>query len=238
MTERPWDRFLTDQDRAHVKRQPAAPTGRGERPALLLVDLYRWVFGDKPEPLLDAIERWPGSCGMAAWEAIPHIQRVLSHAREATIPVIHVTGLDAIPGWRSGTPRGGTQPEAVDQRRRRYDIINEVAPRDGEPVLRKSAPSAFWGTPLAGYLNSLGIDTIVVAGESTSGCVRATVVDAKSYRYNVVVVADCVFDRHQASHAINLFDMDQKYADVVSVDEAITYIRNCRTTHPTEPSAA
>lgn len=228
--KRVWDDFLTEQDRAHVEMHPAGRKGVGQRPALLLVDLYRWVFGDEPQPLLEAVKTWPGSCGLNGWNALPHIQRLLGEARATGTPVVHVTGLDAIPGWRQGA-RGGDQeasPAALDRRRRRYDIVDQLAPLPGEPVLRKAAPSAFWGTPLAGHLNGLGIDTLVIAGESTSGCVRATVIDGRSYRYNILVAEECVFDRHQASHAINLFDMDQKYADVVSLEQAIEYLRKGR----------
>ena len=70
MPERVWDRFLTEQDHAHLAMGAHRRIGFGNRPALLLVDLYRWVFGDKPEPLLEAINTWPSSCGLAAWEAI------------------------------------------------------------------------------------------------------------------------------------------------------------------------
>jgi nicotinamidase-related amidase len=97
----------------------------------------------------------------------------------------------------------------------------EVAPTAGEIVLHKSAPSAFWGTPLVGLLRGLDVDTVVVVGESTSGCVRATVVDGRSHRYHMAVVEDGVFDRHEASHAMALFDIDQKYADVISSGAAI-----------------
>jgi len=101
-----------------------------------------------------------------------------------------------------------------------------AAPIDGEVVLQKAAPSAFWGTPLAGHLTSLRADTIIVAGESTSGCVRATVVDGKSHRLKVIVPEECVFDRDEASHAINLFDMEEKYADVIPLEEALAYLRS------------
>jgi nicotinamidase-related amidase len=227
MAERVWDRYLSDQDRAHVARQPAARKGVGRRPALLLVDLYRWVFGDRPQPLLEAIETWPASCGLAGWNALPHIQRLLGEARRLGVPVIHSTGLEGMPGWRDATPRGGTAvpPGDAERRRRRYEIVDEVAPIDGEVVLDKAAPSAFWGTPLIGHLTALGADTIVVAGESTSGCVRATVVDGKSHRLKVIVPEECVFDRDEASHAINLFDMHEKYADVIPLDDAIAYLR-------------
>lgn len=217
MTERIWDRFLTEQDRAHTARQPAVQRGLGQSPALLMVDLYWNAFGDRPLPLLEAIEEVPSSCGMAAWDALPHLRRLLETARGAGIPVVHVSGLAALPSWREERLVDG---RGADERlrARQFEIVDDVAPIDGEVVLRKAAPSAFWGTPLAGHLNQLGVDSLIVAGETTSGCVRATVVDACSYRYPVTVVEECVFDRTEASHAINLFDMAQKYADVVSVD--------------------
>jgi len=225
---RVWEPFLTPGDRARVEAQPAILKGGGSRPVLLLVDLYRWVFGDRPEPLLEAIKEWPGSCGLNGWNALPHIARVLGGARELGIPVVHVTGLEGMPGWRDVNPRGGGSADPVrDERRgRRYEIVDEVAPGDGEVVLRKTAPSAFWGTPLIGHLTALRADTVVVAGESTSGCVRATVVDAKSHRFKVIVPEECVFDRDEASHAINLFDMHEKYADVIPLDDAIAYLRS------------
>ena len=227
MAERVWDRYLSEQDRAHVARQPAARKGAGERPALLLVDLYRWVFGDRPEPLLEAIETWPGSCGPAGWQALPHIQRLLAGARGLGQPVIHVTGWEGLPGWRDATPRGGpAAPGDAERRRRRFDIVDEVAPIDGEVVIRKTSPSAFWGTPLVGLLNGLDVDTIVVAGESTSGCVRATTVDGKAHRYKMLIAEECVFDRHEAPHAINLFDLDQKYADVMPLEDVLAYLRS------------
>jgi nicotinamidase-related amidase len=111
-----------------------------------------------------------------------------------------------------------------DRQRRKYDIIDEVAPLPGELVIRKTSPSAFNQTMLLHYLRGLEADTLIVCGESTSGCVRATVVDAKAYRYHVLIPEECVFDRHEAPHAINLFDMDQKYAEVLPVDDVLTYM--------------
>jgi nicotinamidase-related amidase len=230
MNDRVWDRFLTAADQAHLAQSRDRRVGRGDRPALLLIDLYRAVFGDRPEPVLEAIRTWPSSCGPAAWEALPSIQRLLAGARSAVIPVIHVTMLaDAgMPGWSEGIHGQSTarpsDPAALDRQRRGPEIIDELAPIAGEVVLRKSAPSAFWGTPLMAELNRLDVDTLIVAGESTSGCVRATVVDAASYRFRVQVVEECVFDRHEAPHAINLFDMHQKYADVIPLAEALEYI--------------
>jgi maleamate amidohydrolase len=226
MAERIWDRFLTEADKAAVAQAPAPRKGMGGHPALLMVDLYRWVFGDEPQPLLESIRTWPGSCGLNGWNALPHIERLLGAARAAGIPVIHVTGSDELPGWRDRSPRGtlGTDPGAADRKRRRYEIMPQVGPIEGELVLRKISPSSFNGTPLAGILQGLGVDCVVVAGESTSGCVRATVVDAKAARFRVLIPEECVFDRHEAPHAINLFDMDQKYADVEPLEQVLEYL--------------
>jgi nicotinamidase-related amidase len=237
MAERVWDRFLTEQDRSHVTMRRHRKIGFGKKPAVLLIDLYRWVFGDKPEPILEAVKTWPSSCGLAGWNALPHIQELLSAARKAGIPVIHTTGLDGagVKGWaalREGTESTGTTPEAMERYRHRYDIIDEVAPLPGEAVIKKSSPSAFWGTPLVGHLNFLDVDTILTCGESTSGCVRASVVDGCTNRFRMMVVEEGVFDRHEACHAVNLFDMNQKYADVVSLADALDYLKAWRAERP------
>lgn len=234
MQPRVWDRFLTEQDRAHLAASTHRPIGFGQRPALLLIDNYRWVLGDQPEPLVEAIKNWPGSTGLAGWEAITRVRELLAAAREVGIPVVHVTGLhedeSGLPGWSFRRERAKSElnPEAQDRVRRKYDIVDEAAPIAGEVVLRKSAPSAFWGTPLAGHLVNLGIDTLIVGGESTSGCVRASVVEGASYRYRMIVAEECVYDRHEAAHAINLFDMDQKYADVLPLAQVVEWLRAWR----------
>src|SRR5581483_9593884 len=92
---------LTESDRAHLGIARDRRVGFGQRPALLLIDLYRWVFGDEPQPLVEAVKTWPGSCGLAGWRALPSIQRLLGLGRELGLPVIHLTGLDGagMPGW-------------------------------------------------------------------------------------------------------------------------------------------
>lgn len=232
-----WDRYLTDMDKAHLAMSQDRRVGFGSRPALLLIDLYRAVFGDKPEPLLEAVKTWPSSHGMAGWNALPHIQRLLEASRAAQIPVIHITMLteSGMLGWydaahrdsggRAGLGRGAQlDAAALDRKKRSADIVDEVAPVAGEVVLKKTAPSSFWGTPLAGHLTFHGVDTLIVAGEATSGCVRASVVEAASHRYRVQVVEECCFDRHEATHALNLFDMHQKYADVIPVNDAVSWL--------------
>lgn len=236
-----WDPFLTDRDRVALAREPDDRVGFGSRPALLLVDLYRGAFGDEPLPLEEAVKLWPSACGLVAWESLPRIQHLLEASRGAGLPVVHVTGLgdSGMKGWSEaihpgGGRRGAGRLSGTDRYARRYEIVSELAPIPGEVVLRKAAPSAFWGTPLVGYLLSRGVDTLIVAGEATSGCVRATVVDAASNRFHVTVAEDCVFDRHEATHAINLFDMHQKYADVMPLAEVRAWIEG----HTARGSAA
>jgi nicotinamidase-related amidase len=102
-----------------------------------------------------------------------------------------------------------------------YRIPPEVAPEPHDIMLPKKHPSAFFGTPLASYLVDLQVDSLIVTGCSTSGCVRSTVVDAFAYNYKVLVPFDAVYDRSETVHKVNLFDMGQKYADVMSTDDVI-----------------
>ena len=104
--------------------------------------------------------------------------------------------------------------------------LTGVAPVDGEVVFRKAAPSAFWGTPLLTYLVQLKADTVLVCGVSTSGCVRASVVDAVQSGFPTLVVREAVGDRAQAPHDANLFDMGQKYADLVTMREAAAHFES------------
>jgi nicotinamidase-related amidase len=230
MAERVWEKFLTEQDKATLVGKAERKIGFGERPAMLLIDLYRWVFGDKPQPVTEAIKTWPGSCGLAGWNALPYIQKLLAKAREVGIPIIHVTGMDgvAVEPWafrRDTKKRATMSAEELDRFRRRYDIVDEVKPIPGETVFKKVSPSAFWGTPLIGHLNFLGVDTIITCGESTSGCVRASVVDAFAYNFRALVPHDAVYDRCATSHAVNLFDMAAKYADVATTAEILERLR-------------
>ena len=227
-TPRIWDEFLTDTDRKWTQQRAKRPVGFGKAPALLMIDLYRGGFGDLDEPLLDSMRSWPWSCGPHGWRALPHIVQLLHTARTAQIPVIHSTmrqSDDGLLGWMEAVhgDNGGamTQSDDAATARRAKEIIDEVKPMPGEALIAKSAPSAFWGTPLIAHLNQLGVDTVIVAGMATSGCVRASVVDGAAYRLHMMVVQDCVFDRIEASHALSLFDIDQKYGDVVSLLETV-----------------
>ena len=233
---RVWDAYLTPQDKLVDAVRSRGTFGFGERPALLLVDLYRAVFGDAPVALPEAMNDWPSSCGLAAWAAVPHIQRLLAAARAAQIPVFYSTDMEmnATPllSWSRARTRtravAPDSPAMAARRLRMHEIIDEVAPIAGELVIEKASPSCFSGTPLMAQLIARGVDTILVGGESTSGCVRAAVVDGCTARFNMIVAEECVFDRTEASHAINLFDMHQKYADVLPVDEIIAHLQRKR----------
>jgi nicotinamidase-related amidase len=217
---RPWQAVVPDSDRqiygdaAFSERQPF-----GARPALLIVDVVQSFVGSKPMPVLDAIREWRTSCGQAAWDALPHIRRVLDAARAATVPVVYTTGHPDFKAFCGGS----TKASARNDRRRpgSEEIPDAIRPRDDEFVLPKTKASAFFGSPLATYLHGLGVDAVLICGCTTSGCVRATVVDAFSHGYRVFVVEEGCFDRSQFSHLVNLFEMNAKYADVIAVDEAV-----------------
>lgn len=249
MGARVWDPFLTEADKAHFAvEKKKLPYGFGTKAAVLSVDNYRAVVGDRPQPLLEAVTEWPSSAGLAGWEALRHIEVLLAAARAADVPVLHVTGMavedTGVHGW-AARRRGLLQPverDAAEQDRhdRRYDIVEQAAPLPGEVVLTKTAPSAFFGTPLMAHLTLNHIDTLIVCGEAVSGCVRATVVDGCSYRLHMIVVEECVYDQHETLRAINLLDMDRKYGDVISLAETLAWLEQ----HPggigsaQEPSAA
>jgi nicotinamidase-related amidase len=105
-----------------------------------------------------------------------------------------------------------------------YVIRPEFKPQAGDVVITKQRASVFYGTPLMAHLTQLGIQTLIVCGESTSGCVRATAVDAYSNGFHVVLVEECCFDRSELSHKVNLFDMHHKYTDVMHVDDVVAHL--------------
>ena len=105
-----------------------------------------------------------------------------------------------------------------------YTIRSDFKPQAGDVVITKQRASVFFGTPLTAHLTQLGVHTVIVCGESTSGCVRASAVDAYSHGFHVVLVEECCFDRSMLSHKVNLFDLHHKYADVMKVDEVVAHL--------------
>lgn len=226
MSERIWDRFLTERDReVFAASGYAAPVGTGRRPALLVVDVSYNFCGEKSEPILDSIKTWRNSCGESAWEAIAVIRRLLDGAHAAGVPVFFSTNTRRADGFDAGAWRWKNARELEDATKEiaGNEIVAQVAPEARDVVILKTKPSAFFGTPLLSFLVDLQVDTLVVCGVSTSGCVRASVIDAFSNNLRVQVVEDACFDRSEASHAINLGDMNAKYADVVGSDQVLDY---------------
>jgi nicotinamidase-related amidase len=231
MTERIWDRFLTPRDRAvFAAAGYGARQGFGKRPALLVVDVNYFFCGEKPEPILESVRRWRNSCGEDAWVAMPVIRRLVEVARAKGLPVIYTTGAPRADGWNRGSWAWKNSRNSED-RSAGHDlaldgntIVPDIAPAPQDLVVTKEKPSGFFGTPLASYLTLLGCDSIVITGTTTSGCVRATVLDAFSLNYRCTVVEDGCFDRSQASHAINLCDMHAKYADVLPSSEVLDFL--------------
>jgi len=229
MTEPIWNKFLTERDKAVFAAGGfGARAGFGKRPALLVIDV-NWAFcGLRPEPILESIKSWRTSCGEEAWVALEHVKALIDAARGKGLPVIYTTGERRPDNWDGGSwlwksargdEKGGSPGSNVDGN----EIVAMIAPGPQDIVIRKQKPSGFFGTSLAAYLTLLGCDSVVVVGTTTSGCVRATVVDAFSLNYRVTLAEEGCFDRSEASHAVSLCDMHAKYADVVSTAEVLSY---------------
>jgi len=198
-------------------------TYMGRSPGLLAIDLYNLVFEGGARPVLEVVKEFPSSCGIYAWNAIKPTQELFALARAKNIPVIYTTS----------ETRKEAKPAAVHATNRRirqlktnaYEIHEAFKPEPGDLVVYKQRASGFFGTPLVAHLTRMGIDSLIVCGESTSGCVRASVVDAYSYGFHVVLVEECCFDRSILSHKVSLFDLHHKYADVMHLDEVKRHLQ-------------
>jgi maleamate amidohydrolase len=193
----------------------------GLRPALLAIDLYDLVYRGGPRPPNELIARYPNSCGIFAHRAIAPTKRLLAAARRAGIPIFYCTQ-ETRPQNR---PKG-----AVSTRQQLaipadgYAIYHEFTPQPEDVIITKQRASIFQGTPLFSHLSLLGIQSLIVCGESTSGCVRASAVDAYSSGFHVALVEECTFDRAELTHKVNLFDLHHKYVDVMHVDEVVAHL--------------
>lgn len=195
--------------------------GFGRRPALVVIDMTLG-FTDPESPLACDLE-----------EPVANIRELLAAARRAEIPVAFTTVayresdkltaaafIDKVPALL--TLEAGSRWAEIDPR---------LAPRETEPVLNKLFASGFYGTGLPSLLAAAGVDTLLISGASTSGCVRATAVDALQYGYRPVVPREAVGDRNPAAHEANLYDIDAKYGDVVPVERALEYLEKIGAAH-------
>lgn len=224
-----WDDVISETDRRVFEAAGWGRTaGPGLRPVLMVIDVNYNFVGDRPEPILESIKRWRFSCGERGWLGIAATRRVLDEARRLRLPVIYTTTPRRPDGFDLGVwnLKSYRADEEVDvQGHLGNEIVADVAPEPGDLFIEKKKPSAFFGTPLASYLTALRADTIILTGTTTSGCVRASAVDAISENFRVVIPEQCVWDRGEMSHKVNLFDLQQKYCDVVEVDEILAYLR-------------
>ena len=188
--------------------------GFGARPALIVVDMSLG-FTDPTSPLACELD-----------EVVVAIQALLKEARAARLPVVFTTvaldaaGRAAAKAFIDKVPAMST----LEAGSRWVEIDDRLAPLPEEPVLVKVFASAFFGTALQSLLVANGCDSLIVTGASTSGCVRATVVDALQHGYRPIVPREAVGDRNPDAHAANLYDIDAKYGDVVSVDEVLEHL--------------
>ena len=235
MSERIWDKFLTERDKTVLAASGFGSLADwGKRPALIIIDVNYAFCDGKPMPILESIKKWRTSCGEDAWEAMPVLQKLIWLCRDKGIPVIYTTGTRRPDNWDSGSwswksKRRAETPVLDADGRDGNTIVDDIAPGPQDIVVLKQKPSGFAGTPLASYLQLLGCDSLIVTGTTTSGCVRATVLDAFSLNFRCTVVEDGCFDRTQASHAINLFDMHAKYANVRPSEDVVEYIKTLPT---------
>lgn len=191
----------------------------GPRPALLAIDLYNIVYRGGAYPPHEIAEEHPSTCGIHAWDAIEPTKRLFAAARSAGLPVFYTTS-PAGPGKVTATNRQKGAGRSEDD----FAIHEAFAPEPDDIVIYKERASGFYGTPLSAHLTRLGVSSLIICGESTSGCVRASTVDAYSHGYHSTVVEECVFDRSDLSHKVNLFDLHHKYADVMGVDEVVAHL--------------
>ena len=228
--EQVWDRYLTERDKqVFATGGFGATQGYGKRPAVVVVDVNYAFCGERPEPILESIKRWRASCGAEAWDGVAAIAKLLAAARARGLPVVYTTGARRDDRWDAGSwawknPRVTEQPRTQAENLDGYTIVPQIAPQSRDIVIYKHKPSAFFGTPLQSFLVQLGVDSILLTGTTTSGCVRATAVDAFSFNYRVALVEEGCFDRSQASHALSLCDLHAKYADVVALEDALRHI--------------
>lgn len=197
--------------------------GFGQRPALVVIDFLK-AYTIEGAPLYA-----PGVV-----EAVAQTPALIASARASSIPVIHTRILYLAENCADGGMWVKKSPvmKAMVEGNVLAEFCEGVEPAAGELVIVKQYASAFFGTSLASHLHAQGIDTVIMAGCSTSGCIRASAVDAVQHGFRAIVVRDCVGDRHPDPHNANLFDIDSKYGDVVSREEAITEIAKVKPNSP------
>ncbi len=220
----PWDGLFSSAEIAAATAggygRRVAATGR---PALLIVDVVRGFTGYEAETFAQGIARFRQCCGPYAWTAIPPLVELTGLFRQAGWPIVFTRGAgnaDRSTVQLAKNARVATTDQAT--RSIANEFLPELQPMGADLVIEKPRPSAFFRTPLLDHLRDQRVERLVVTGCTTSGCIRATVNDGFANELAMLVPYECVFDRFPTSHRVNLFDMNAKYADVISVSELIS----------------
>ena len=196
----------------------------GRNPALLAIDLYNLAYDGGPRPVHELQKDFPSSCGEYAHAAIAPTQRLFKAARAAGIPIVYTT--QETRGEAFPTRVVATRRVSNRTNERSWQIKEEFAPQPGDLMIYKQRASAFYGTPLVAHLQMMGVQSLIMCGESTSGCLRASSVDGYSNGFHVTIAEECCYDRHLLSHKINLFDMHHKYCDVMHTYEVVAHLNS------------
>jgi nicotinamidase-related amidase len=212
-------RDIVDDEILEIYESYRRETFVGDRPALLAIDLYNRAYAGGSGPVREINRQFRGACGEYGWNAVPPTKKLFAAARRAGIPVIYTTGT-----VRQGRVKSTNRDHGRELTNHDYDIKEEFTPEEGDLVIAKERASGFYGTPLIAYLHRMKVESLIVCGESTSGCVRATVVDGYSNGFHVSIAEECVFDRSMLSHKVNLFDLHHKYADVMHLDDILAHL--------------
>lgn len=227
--ERIWDKFVTEEDKAVFKAAGYGKSiGYGKRPALVVIDVHYSFLGDEPEDILESVKKYRTSCGRKGWAAVDAIETLLTVFREKNFPIVYTVSERRKDFFDSGVQRGKNfrhEESTTLIGSKGAEIPPQIAPREKDILISKKKPSAFFATPLMSYMNDLDVDSIFIVGGTTSGCIRATALDSFSYNFKTTIVEQCVFDSFESSHAMNLFDLNTKYVDVVDLEDAISYLK-------------
>lgn len=216
--DRPWESVFSDEEKEIYARyrRPRRAAFSVDAAALLVIDVTYAFLGPRL-PTRQAVEQQRTACGQPGWDAVERMQPVLTRARALGWPVIFTRS--APEQHFGGATIGATEVRQDDA------IVAELAPAPSELVLEKARASAFYGTPLVSYLVARGVRSIVVVGCTTSGCVRCSAIDASSNGFQVAVLHDACFDRSRLSHNVSLFELDVKYAQVMSAASVLGLAR-------------
>ena len=217
-----WNDLLTEQDKQVIEVAGYSTRGAstfssrrtGSSPALLIIDM-QYLFVGEDKPILEAIADAPSMIGEVGWRAIEYMQPLIAYCRMQQIPIIYAKML----------PLNRPVNDPL------LKIVEPIQAQGNDKIIEKNTSSVFFQTELMAYLQEKGCDSIILIGNSTSGCIRAAAVDAVQYGFGAYVPHECVFDRIEASHKIALLDMWMKYATVLSTQELLDHLKRLASQH-------